>query len=470
MESKEVISWQDDQALTRFCIISPLLDSGLDNAKKVLLRKQIAEKYGLSPRTVYRYEDNYRKRGFSGLKPQSKNRKQSVKLPDNFPELLQEAIALKREVPKRSVNQIISILEMEGRVKPGVLKRSTLERHLYAAGFGVRQMQMYADARSSSSKRFCKPHRMMLIQGDIKYGIQLPIGKNGAMKQTYLSSVIDDHSRFVLASHFYDNQEGRIVEDTFHEAITNFGTFDKCYLDNGSQYIARQLKISLSRLGISISHAPVRSGKSKGKIEKFHQVVDQFLREVRLKNPKTLKELNQYWDTFLSEYYQKKPHEGIREYYESLGAQVPDEGISPQQEWNRDSRPLTFLDTRVVADAFRHHEYRIVDKGACISFHGKSYETKAELIGFKVEISYDPSAPEVVTVSYPGIKAFEAKPIKIGSYCDKTPAIPVSMMPKKPETSRMLDALAKKQAESRIRQADALSFADYGRREGTSDV
>lgn len=469
MEKNEAASWQDDQALIRFTMIAPLLETGIDDAKRRMLRQQIADKYGLSVRTIYRYEGNYRQRGFSGLKPQSKNRKQYSTLPENFSSLLEEAIALKREVPTRSVNQIIAILEMENRVEPGKLKRSTLERHLYAAGYGVRQMQMYKDARSSSSKRFCKPHRMMLLQGDIKYGPLLPIGKNGAMKRTYLSSVIDDHSRFILASRFYDSQEGTIVEDTFHTAISRYGIFDKCYLDNGTQYIAKQLKISLSRLGISISHAPVRSGKSKGKIEKFHQIVDQFLAEVKLKSPKSLEELNQYWNTFLNEYYQKKPHEGIREYYESLGTKVPAEGISPMQEWNRDSRALTFVDTSVVAEAFRHHEYRVVNKGACISFRGREYETKAELIGFKVEISYDPAAPETITVSYPGIKSFEAEPLKIGSYCDKTPALPVSMTLKKTETSRMLDALAKKQEESRKRQADALSFADYGK-EGLNHV
>ncbi|MDD7435667.1 MAG: DDE-type integrase/transposase/recombinase [Lachnospiraceae bacterium] len=112
----------------------------------------------------------------------------------------------------------------------------------------------------------------MLIQGDIKYGIKLPIGKNGATVQTYLSSAIDDHSRYVLHSRFYDNQEESIVEDTFHKAILKAGKFDACYFDNGSQYIARQLKSSLSRLGITIRHAPVRSGKSKGKCEKFHQI------------------------------------------------------------------------------------------------------------------------------------------------------------------------------------------------------
>lgn len=51
----------------------------------------------------------------------------------------------------------------------------------------------------------------MLIQGDIRYGPKLPIVKNAAMVQTYLSSAIDDHSRFIHASEFYDNQEERIV-------------------------------------------------------------------------------------------------------------------------------------------------------------------------------------------------------------------------------------------------------------------
>ena len=123
----------------------------------------------------------------------------------------------------------------------------------------------------------------------------------------------------------------------------------------------------------------------------------------------------------------EKPHEGIREYYESLGSPVPAQGISPLQEWGRDSRPLTFLDTGVIAEAFLHHETRLVDKGACISFQGRKYETKPSLIGCKVEISYDPMSPEVVKVSYPGIPPFEAGPVKIGEFCSKTPALPVSM-------------------------------------------
>ncbi len=462
----EIRQWQEEEALERYQLIAPLLQEDLDDAAKVHLRKKIAADNDISLRTVYRYEKAYREGQFSGLKPATREKRRSQALPKNFDDLVDEAIQLRKEVPERSVSQIITILELEGQVKPGVLKRSTLERYLCKAGFGSEQMKVYRDARESSSKRFCKPHRMMLLQGDIKFGPQLPIGKNGAKVKTYLSSAIDDHSRFVLQSRFYAVSDESIVEDTFHQAILKYGKFDECYFDNGSQYIAKQLKLSLSKLGIRIRHTRIKSGQSKGKIEKFHQVVDSFNREAKLKNIRTLEDLNHYWDIYLEEYYHNKPHDGIREYYESLGVTLPEEGISPRTEFNRDTRPLTYIDVSVVAEAFLHHETRKVDKGACISFRGKKYETKPELIARTVEISYDPMAPETITVSYPGIAQFTAKPLKIGSYCDTDPTLPVEMQGQTPSTSKFLDALERKHDESSRQKADALTFADYRKEDG----
>lgn len=453
-------SWRDDAALERFQMIAPLLEE-MDNAKKIQCREMIAQENDISTRSLYRYEEAYRKKGFEGLKPSSREKHYSQKLPENFAFLLEQAIQLRKEVPKRSVETIIYILEAEGHVAPGLLKRSTLERHLYKAGFGTAHMKMYEEARQSSSKRYCKPHRMMLIQGDIKYGPSLPIGKNGAKVKTYLSSALDDHSRYLLHSRFYAGQEETIVEETFRQAVLHHGRFDACYFDNGKQYVAKQLKFSLAKLGIRVCHARIRSGKSKGKIEKFHRVVDSFLRESKLKKVTSLDELNRYWSIYLEEYYHKDPHEGIREYYRSLGVDVPAEGITPLQEWNRDSRPLVFLDASVVAEAFLHHEKRKVDKGACISFRGMKYETRPSLIGFTVEIAYDPGHPETIIISHPGMLPFTARPMKIGSFCDKEPSLPVSMLAEEPTTSRLLDALEKKQEQSKAIFTDAISYAGY---------
>ena len=51
--------------------------------------------------------------------------------------------------------------------------------------------------------------------------------------KTYLSSLIDDHSRYIVQSEFYGNQRQEIVEDTFHKDALKAGRFDCAYLDNG---------------------------------------------------------------------------------------------------------------------------------------------------------------------------------------------------------------------------------------------
>ena len=95
---------------------------------------------------------------------------------------------------------------MRGVAPLGAVKRSTLQRYLYEAGLGKKQMRRYAEGRETSSGRFCRPHRMELVQGDIKYGPKIK-DKDGKLIKTYLSILIDDHSRYILQSEFYDNQQ-----------------------------------------------------------------------------------------------------------------------------------------------------------------------------------------------------------------------------------------------------------------------
>lgn len=270
MKNNEIVRQQDEVALYKYQIIAPLLAEDLDKAKRAQLRREISQKESIGLRTLFRWEQLYRKSGFSGLRPVPRKKHLDVKnLAENYPALIEQAIILKREVPTRSVAQIIMILELEGWAQEGLLKRSTLQKHLYDAGFGKKQMKKYVEAQKSSSKRFCKPNRMMLVQGDIKYGPFLPIGKNNTKKQTYLSVLIDDHSKYILASGFYDNQEKEIVEDTFHKAILKFGKPDAFYLDNGSQYISKQLKLAASKLGIRMLHAAPYAAASKGYVKSF---------------------------------------------------------------------------------------------------------------------------------------------------------------------------------------------------------
>lgn len=468
MQSKEVKKWQDDVALKRYQMIAPLLDENLDEAKKRQLREEIANKNEISKRSLYRYEAKYREEAFHGLRPMNREKRRSQALPENWDEIVGEAIQLKREVPKRSVRQIIKILENEGFAMPGVIKASTLQRYLYNAGLGVKQMKRYTEKRESSSRRFCRPHRMELWQGDIKYGPDIRL-KDGRLIKTYLSSLIDDHSRFIVQAEFYDNQRQEIVEDTFHKAILKFGKCDACYLDNGTQYTTNQLHKALARLGIRVIHTKVRACEAKGKIEKYHQKVDQFIAEIRVAKVHSLEELNRKWKYFLEQDYQKESHGGIKEYYKSHGVEVPPEGITPYQEFMRDTRGLVFLDTAVISEAFLHHETRKLDNTGCFSFGDVKYEASTALANAEVEIAYDPMNTETIKVLYRDMEPIMAHRVKIDSFCDKKPPLPIGLTDKVPETSRFLDALEKKYKEDHRIMANALSFEDYGKK-GESHV
>ena len=107
MQSKETKKWQEEEALRRFQIIMPLLDEDIDDGKRRQLREEIARKYEVSKRTIYRYEAKYREGTFEGLKPMNREKRRSQALPDNYDEIVGEAILLKREVPRRSVRQVI---------------------------------------------------------------------------------------------------------------------------------------------------------------------------------------------------------------------------------------------------------------------------------------------------------------------------------------------------------------------------
>lgn len=466
MRSKEVKKWQDEEALKRYQMIAPLLDEDLDDAKRRQLREEIAEKYQISKRSLYRYEAKYREDSFNGLRPMNRTKRRNQNLPENYDEIVAEAIQLKREVPKRSVRQIIKILEIEGYAAPGVIKASTLQRYLYNAGLGVKQMKRYTEKRESSSRRFCRLHRMELLQGDIKYGPDIRLS-DGTLIKTYLSSLIDDHSRFIVQSEFYDNQRQEVVEDTFHKAILKYGKCDSCYLDNGTQYTTNQLHKALARLGIRVIHAKPGACQSKGKIEKFHQKVDQFIAEIRVSKVHSLEELNRKWKYFLEQDYQKEAHDGIREYYESQGVDVPPEGISPMREFIRDTRGLVYLDTALVSEAFLHHETRKLDRAGCFSFGDVKYEASAALANAEVEIAYDPMNTDVIKVMYRDMEPIYASRMRIDAFCDKTPPVPVGMKTEKvPETSRFLDALEKKYKEEHQMMADALSFGEYGKTGG----
>jgi transposase InsO family protein len=433
----------DAIASQRVQLLSPLLAEGLDAAKARLIKARICEQTGLSERTLRRYLTQYQTDGFSGLRPKGKGA--STQRETIAPEVLEQAILLRREVPGRSISQIIQILEWEGQVAPGQLKRSTLQEKLAERGYSTRQMRMYAET-GVAARRFQQKYRNRLVHSDIKYGPYLPIGPDGTKKQVYLVTFIDDATRFVLHGEFYPTLDKVIVEDCFRQAITKYGVPEAVYFDNGKQYKTKWMTRACSKLGIRLLFAKPYSPEATGKVERFNRVVDSFLAEAALEKPQTLDKLNSLFWVWLDECYQNKPHSALGE------------KVSPHIAYQSDKKPLRFLDPVVVANAFLHCEERKVDKAGCISFAGQKYEVGLPFIGCTVDVIYDSADTSELTVEYQGHAPWKVKKLVIGERTGKRPSMPEHLMPQPANSSRLLAAATEQNQERQQQQIPAVFY------------
>jgi len=446
----------DEIALNRHRIISPLLialEERADAAKITQVKKEICGQHGISRRTIERWVDLHRENGFSGLRPAVRDNRNITVIPE---ELVQEAILLRREVPSRSVPQIIEILEMEGKAPVGFIKRTTLQDKLAAQGYSARQMKMYQQP-GIAARRFARRERNDLWHSDIKYGPFITV--KGVKKQIYLVSFLDDATRYVVHGEFYDSLDQTIVEDCFRKAVMKEGLPQRVYFDNGKQYRTKWMERACAMLEIKLLYAKPYSPEATGKIERFNRTVDSFLSEVALNNPKTLADYNRYLNVWINECYHTRKHGGL-------------DGSTPEIAYKNSKAPLRFLSADVIASAFMRCETRKVDKSGCISFGGKKYEAGVLLIGQTVSVVYDPADISVIIVEHEQSgAAFQAKELIIGTHTAARPKLPKSMMPGIPQTSRYLNEKEKRHNTKQETVRRAISYKDLlSNKGGEADV
>ena len=412
----------EEIAVNRHKIIASIvaaMEENTDAARITMLKNEACEQNGIHRRTLGRWLDAYLEKGFEGLKPIGRGSGKRGAITDDF---INEAIILRREVPSRSIPQIIEILEMEGKAPPGLLRRTTLQEKLQEKGYSARQMKMYQQG-GLAARRFQRQNRGDMWHSDIKFTNFITVG--GEKKQTCLVCFLDDATRYVVHGEFYDGLDQTIVEDCFRKAILKEGVPRRVYFDNGAQFKNKWMTRACAILGIKLLFAKPYSPESTGKIERFNRTVDSFLDEAALKNCKTLDDYNKYFKVWLAECYHTRAHGGL-------------EKTSPEIAYKTSKSPLRFVSPETVAAAFMRVETRRVDKSGCISFCNKKYEVGALLAGRQVDVAYDPNDIETLTIEHDGM-AWLAKELKIGEYTGPRPKLPKSMLPALPATSRLLD-------------------------------
>lgn len=326
-------------------------------------------------RTLQRWVKDYQDHGLKGLEPQERgDAGQGYAI---APEVVAAAAVLRREVPSRSMRQLIEMLEMSRQVPRGVLKRSTLAEALTRAGHTRQALK----AKSTTYQRFAEPHRNRSWQGDCQHTLALPHGAlPNRNRKVYLLAWIDDYSRLTYGQ-FYFEEKGPRLEDCLKRAILRYGIPQQIYVDNGSIYSSRHLERVCAKLTIRLTHSKPYRPQGRGKIEKLFRFVDQsFLPEaealIRTGELRTLEQLNELFWAWLDVAYLNRIHGVTKQ--------------TPKERFEQDTEPLRRIDPVALREVFLWEEERTVDKTHCFSLHGNTYEVDPALARRRILLRFDP--------------------------------------------------------------------------------
>jgi putative transposase len=384
---------QRDVALFRYSLIREAADESLTVRQRGRLVRELAGRDHAGPNdrrvrvargTIDRWIRAYRSGGFEALAPKPRKGE-----PVTDKALLELAEALKRELPLRTAAQVAQIIRtVEG---SGPSER-TLQRHFARLGLNTRPDGSPPEAFG----RFEAAAPGDLWTGDALHGPVI------AGRKTYLFAFIDDHSRALVGYRWGLSEDTVRLEAAFRAALASRGVPRRCYVDNGSAYVSKQLLRACASLGVILVHSRPGKPQGRGKIERvFETVRIQFLVEVQARPPEDLAELNRLFSAWVETVYHRRVHTETGEApIDRLLAAGPPRLPSPA----------------ALHEAFLWSEVRTVTKTATISLHGNAFEVDAALVGSRVEVVFDPFDLETVEIRFKGRSMGSGVPVSIGRH------------------------------------------------------
>lgn len=355
-------------------MIAPLVsldESGADYAiRKRRLISQIAADNCVSERSVGRWLAGYRELGLKGLEPRYPKTRADKKLYVKFDVLLGEAASMRKLSPTISVSEIISCLEQRHPSIIGILKRSTLQQHLAAAGCGRRQLleEAEADGRAFFG-RYRKRHALEQVQGDVKEPPRhCVVDENGLPMVPYVNIWMDNFSRKILTYKVSARQDESIALSSFRELVEKYGVPDTILTDQGSIYRGKSFSRCAHALGVAHKRSKPYRPESKGALERLNGTLDGLFSQIKQMQNLKLSEFEKLLAEWIGE-YNAKPHSALA----ICGPDGSKRPQSPNQAFESDRRNVRLAPREIVESAFTLRQYRKVSKDGAISFRGKIY-------------------------------------------------------------------------------------------------
>jgi transposase InsO family protein len=270
----------------------------------------LCAEYGISRPTGYEWLRRYDKHGLSGICERTRRPHHSPQR--TGPELEARVIELRQRYPDWGAGKLAVLLGREGVRLP----RSTVHRILLRHG-----LVQAEDRHSPATRRFQRSRPNELWQMDFK-------GPKNWPQAMGPLSVIDDHSRYLVALAATGSTRAAAVRAGLERAFEDCGLPEAMLMDHGAPWWnwqsfsgRTQLSLWLMRQGIRLCWSGIQHPQTQGKVERFHGSLQRALDHRRMSGDP------QAWlDAYRLEHNQVRPHE-------ALGMQTP------AQLWRPSPRP-----------------------------------------------------------------------------------------------------------------------------------
>jgi putative transposase len=340
--------------LFRYQLIREAADAAYSTKERGKMVRELASREHTDPfgrrvrvsrQTIDRWIRDWRAGGFDALVP---NQRQCT--PRTPEEVLELAVALRRENPQRTAAAIRRILRTQLGWAPD---ERTLQRNFHRLG-------LICGAAAGSAPvfgRFEAEHPNALWTGDALHGIRIQVRK------TYLFAFLDDHSRLLPGYRWGYAEDTVRLAAALRPALASRGVPKAIYVDRGSAFVDEWLLRACAKLGVRLVHSTPYRPEGRGKVERFFRTVrDQFLVEIT-GEPDTigrhyvtdLDELNRHFAAWTETVYHRTIHS--------------ETGQTPLERWSAPG-PVALPAPEALAEAFLWEAHRRVTKTATVSLHG----------------------------------------------------------------------------------------------------
>ncbi len=356
----------------------------------------------VAPETLRDWLKRYRRGGFDALLPKPRaDRGRPRALPAAVADAL---LGIKEGNPALSVQLVIREARELPEVPPELpLPPATVHRLLARHGLMDKSI---GEPSEADRRRFAFQRAGEMWMSDVMHGPTVWVG--GRKRKTYLIAFIDDATRVIPHCGFALAENTTTFLPVLQQAILRRGLPARLYVDNGSNYRSRHLSLVCARLGIALIHSRPYQPQGRGKIERWFKTVRaQLLTRLTPEDVASLEALNRRLQIWVQGEYHHAPHRGL-------------DGRTPLEQWAQTGGEVRFPEPNLdLDDLFLFETQRKVQKDRTVSLHGVVYEVDAVLVGEKVTLRYDPSAPtgRAIQVWHEGKTIELAKPVQTYANC-----------------------------------------------------